>query len=348
MTRPVISALHIGSQLGEGQFGKVYEGLHPIHGSVAVKVLERLQNEPEREWNLRKEHLLVEGRRLKDAEHDRVVRVFDVSHDAHTDRVYLVLELCPQGSLEDFYVTGPLTLCSVRDWITDVALGLDCIHSRNLIHRDIKPANILIGADGRAKLGDFGLATDRLILGYGSMRGYSDHIAPEVWLNRRTSIRSDIWALGMTIYRLLHGQTFYDEHARPRDRHMVSRGGYAARLRWLPHVPKAWRSLVRKCMHDDPNRRYHNAQQVLSALASLPVTDEWSCEYTSSRVTWKLEYEKRVRIVTHEIYSPGHHEWHAVSVPRTLPGRNRKLAGSDGVVNKNTAVRGLEEFFGST
>jgi len=343
MPRTVISALRIGQLLGKGQFGAVYEGVHPVHGTVAVKVLKRLQDESESEWALRRSQLLAEGQRLKDAEHDRVVRVFDVSHDSCGDRIYLVQELCSQGSLETRYAAGPLGLRTVRDWVTDVTLGLDCIHSRGLLHRDIKPANILIGADGRAKLGDFGLVTDRLVLGYGSMRGYSDHIAPEVWSHRRTSIRSDIWALGMTIYRLLHGQAFYNELDPPQDR--VRQGRYAEYITWLPHIPKQWRLMVRKCLRDDPHRRYQNTQQVLSALASLPVADEWSCEYTPTCVTWRLERQHRVRMVTHEVHSPRRHEWKAVSSPKSLPGRNQKLAGSCGLVGKSAAIAGLEEFF---
>lgn len=343
MPRTVVSALKIGSKLGSGQFGTVFDGQHPIHGDVAIKVLERLPSESDAEWGQRKDGLLAEGQRLKDAEHDRVVRVFSISHDATEDKIYLVLHLCTGGSLERRYSQGPLPLLAVRNWCTDVALGLECVHLRGLLHRDIKPGNILIDADGRAKLGDFGLVTDQLILGYGSLAGYSDHVAMEVWSDRRTSIKSDIWALGMTVYRILHGQHFYDELDPPRDQ--VILGNYAQRLQWLPHIPKAWRSFVRKCMNDDPALRYQNCQQVLGALSRLPVTPEWECEYTTGEIKWKRELRNRLQIVTHKIHSARRHEWEAVSYPASSSGRSRRLAGSEGVVSRSDAVKGLETFF---
>jgi eukaryotic-like serine/threonine-protein kinase len=343
MPRTVVSALKVGRHIDSGQFGAVHEGVHPIHGAVAIKTLERLPAEIDCDWNKRRDDLLREGQRLKNAEHDRIVRVYDISHDAIEDKIYLVLEFCPNGSLKAEYENGPSSLASVRNWISDIALGLGCVHSRNLLHRDIKPANILIGSNGRAKLGDFGLVTDKLILGYGSMKGYSDHIAIEVWSDRRTSIRSDIWALGMTAYRLLHGQTYYEELDPPRN--CICNGGYANCLSWLPHIPKTWRSFVKKCMNDDPSKRFQNAQQVLSALSCLPLENEWICEYTSQKTIWRLQRGKRNYTVNHTVHSIRRHEWSAFSLPISGIGRRRILGKSEGKIGKNKTLRELEEFF---
>lgn len=342
MPTAVVSALKFGGSLGSGHFSTVYEADHMIHGPVAVKVYERLDGESDEKWFQRRDELLVEGRRLKKSQHDRVVKVYDISHDAYNDKVYLVLELCPGGTLEDRCKTGPLSLLDTRNFVNDVTLGLDCIHARNFIHRDIKPANLLIGADGRAKIGDFGLVTDRIVLGYGSMRGYSDHIAIEVWTGCKTSIRSDVWALGMTVYRLLHGQMFYKSLEKPR--RQVPAGNYAQHLPWLPHVPRPWRAFVRKCMHDDPNRRYQNAQQVLSGLSTLPVTPIWSCDYSPKLTTWTRRRGSRIDTVIHEVRSPRKHYWEAISRPENGVGRNRRLAGSDGEVGRLKALRALEDF----
>lgn len=343
MPRAVVSALKIGEPIGSGHFGTMHVGEHPIHGKVAIKVLERLPGESDQEWGRRKEGLLYEGQRLKDAEHDRMVRVFDISHDAKADKIYLVLEYCQHGSLEVLYSKGPIELSKLRDLITDVTLGLVCIHSRNLLHRDIKPANILIGNDYRAKLGDFGLVTDRLILGYGSMQGYLDHIAPEVWEEKRTSVRSDIWALGMTIYRLLHGQVYYDKLDPPREK--VVQGSYANSLTWLSHIPKAWRSFIKKCMRDDPSKRYQNAQQVLTAISALPIDGGWLCEYKPTKTIWRRQRGKRLNIVTHTVHSPRKHEWYAISIPASGEGRKMCLGKSNGIISKRSVMHELEEFF---
>jgi len=343
MPRPVVSALKVGNLIDKGQFGSVHEGIHPIHGPVAIKIFERLPTEIDKDWNQRKDDLLAEGQRLKDAEHERIVRVYDISHDAIEDKIYLVLEFCQNGSLKKSYSKGPSSFIAVRNWVADIALGLGCIHSRDLLHRDIKPANILIGSDGRAKLGDFGLVTDNIVLGYGSMKGYSDHIAIEVWSNRRTSIKSDIWALGMTVYRLLHGQTYYEELEPARNR--VCYGGYANCLKWLPHIPKSWRSFVKKCMNDDPSKRFQNAQQVLSAVSTLPSEPEWSCNYSSKETIWHLHRNIRNYIVTHTVHSVRRHEWHAFSLPVSGSGKRRLLGKSESIIGKNKALKELEDFF---
>ena len=231
--RTTYSFLNLGAQLGSGHFGVVHEGEHPVQGKIAVKMMERLNGESDTEWQQRKMDLLSEAQHLKIAEHERVVRVFDISHDVEADRIYLTLEYC-NGSLGDLYEEGPIEIAKLRPYLVDASSGLCGVHSNEIIHRDLKPSNILIGSDGRAKLGDFGLVTDRLILGYGSMEGYSDHIAHEVWHSQLTSKRSDIWAFGMTAYRLLLGKDIYDSMPA----NDASEAGYSDRLRWLPHVPK--------------------------------------------------------------------------------------------------------------
>lgn len=346
MPRTVVSAIKLGSVLGSGQFGTVYKGEHPIHGDVAVKVLERRGTESDDKWVQRKNGLLEEGQRLKDAEHDRVVRVYSILHDATEDKIYLVLHLCSGGSLDNRYRQRPLSVLETRDMCTDVAIGLECVHQRGLLHRDIKPANILIGTDGRAKLGDFGLVTDEVILGYGSMAGYSDHVAIEVWSNCQTSVKSDIWALGMTVYRILHGHHFYAELDSPQTQ--VCEGNYAQRLQWLPHIPKAWRSFVRKCMNDDPSLRYQNCQQVLGALSRLPVAPAWDCQYSTGEIAWTRTVGNRTQTVKHTIHSPRRHEWKAVSLPASCSGRSRTLGSSQGIVSRVEAIKGLESFFAAT
>src|SRR4030088_309089 len=110
------------------------------------------------------------------------------------------MALCPGGSLQTAFEAGPMTLPAVRKAGTEVLMGLTALHARQMLHRDIKPGNVLIDAEGGAKLGDFGLVTDDLVLGYGSQAGYYDHIAFEVWHGNGTSARSDIWAFGMTLF----------------------------------------------------------------------------------------------------------------------------------------------------
>lgn len=235
-----------------------------------------------------------------------------------------------------------MPLLDVRKVATEVSLGLDALHARDMLHRDIKPGNILIDGVGVAQLGDFGLVTDNLILGYGSQTGYSDHIAHEVWIGRGTSVKTDIWALGMTLFRLLHGQTWYEEDVSPRD--IIADGGFVDTLRWLPHIPKAWRRTIRKMLNDNPTLRYQSAGQVLNALSSLP-TPNWSTAVASDLIRWEQISAKRRKVVEWSRHSPRKHEWKAWSEPLGQVGRKMSLGGSDGIVNKAQVIKELDAFF---
>lgn len=282
MTRPQ-SNVKKGKRIGNGHFGEVFEGQDPVHGRVAIKIPKKHVNESETEFNTRKKALLVEGQLLAAATHPNIVQVFYLV-EADPD-VWLVLQHCAGGSLLSSFESGPLGLSRVRTVATEIGLGLQTLHNRKMIHRDIKPANILLGADGRARLGDFGLVTDNLILGYASGTGYLDHLAYEVMHGKGTSVRSDIWAWGMTLYRLLHGKAWYDRHyAAPKPRFAVNDGNFAKKLKWLPSIPADWRRLIRKMMHDDPRCRFQTATSVLNALAKLTIAPDWRLAFHGEQV----------------------------------------------------------------
>lgn len=336
-----IPSIKLGKQIGKGGFGKVYKAKDPVHGTVAAKIFRRRRREGNVKWRRRSKQLLNEGRRLKDSEHDNVVKVFDVKEK--NNEIWLVMEFCKGGSLQNYYEKGPMCFSMLRDVFTEVALGLHAIHNRGMIHRDIKPANILIDENNHAKIGDFGLVTDDIFDGYASAAGYIDHVAKEVFITRETSIKSDIWAFGMTVYRMLNGKDFYEDTV-PEPRKYVHQGGFTKKLSWLPHIPKRWRSFVRSTMNDDTQKRIQDCQELLSKLAKLPVAHDWGCDYDPNSICWERSSGNRVIKVKYNAVSPRKYQWQAKSHP-IGEGRIRKLASSDGVVSKTAAIKTLEEYF---
>jgi len=338
----LISGLKYGALLGTGHFGKVYLGQDQAHGQVAVKVLSRDASWTDHEWAHRKGGYMKEARHLSRAAHAHVVNVHHVNEAEDGNSVVICMEYCPGGSLQESYEFGPLPIGKVRDLATDVLLGLQCLHLRDMLHRDIKPANILINAQGAALIGDFGLVTDDLIMGYGSAAGYTDHIAYEVWKGNGTSVKTDIWAVGATLYRLLHGKHWYDELPLPRD--LIVHGGFADGLPWLPHVPKRWRRIIRQMLEDDPAKRYQSAEATLAAVGKVPITPTWETTVEPDLVRWKHAKGSRVQIVEW-IRTPRKNEWTAWSEPKAgVSGRKMTLGGSNGVVPLKTAISGLEKF----
>lgn len=339
----VVPGLKIGKKLGNGHFGEVFLGQDSVHGEVAVKVLARKPGQSDAVWDAHKTSFLAEAQNLSKARHANVVQVYSIEEVPGGNSIRFCMAYCPKGSLQSAFEAGPMTTLAVRKVATEVCLGLDALHARGMLHRDIKPGNILLNAAGVSQLGDFGLVTDNLILGYGSQVGYSDHIAYEVWHGEGTSARTDIWALGMTLYRLLHGKAWYELGPAPRD--VVKYGRLADSLHWLPHIPKAWRRSIRKMLNDEKAQRYQSASQVLNALSALP-TPAWQTAVGPNQVRWEQTVGNRLRVVEWTEHSPRKHEWKAWSEPVGTSGRIMTLDGSAGFVSKKQAIRELEKFFG--
>jgi serine/threonine protein kinase len=336
----LLSDLTLGAPLGSGAFGTVYMGQDPAHGTVAVKVLTRLPAWNDTEWDRRRTAYLKEAQNLSKATHDHVVKVHHIVATDDGQAVQICMAFCQGGSLQAAFDNGPTPLPIVRNVATDVLLGLGALHARGMLHRDIKPANILLNEAGKALIGDFGLVTDEIVLGYGSDAGYCDHLAYEVWQGKGTSERTDVWALGATIYRLLHGKVWYEESPDPAS--LIVGGGFADGLRWLPHIPKKWRRFIRQMMEDDTTKRFQTANQALSALSKLPVVPAWVATVGPTVVRWELIAGKRRKVVEWK-RGRGKNEWVAWS-ESLESGQKKKLGGSGGVVPVKQAVAGLEAF----
>jgi len=342
MSTKLLSGLTLQSKLGAGNFGEVYEGQDPVLGKVAVKVLRKEVQETEEKWRSRKNGLLQEGRFLREAEHENVVRIFQVLESCEEDAVHMVMEHCENGSLQGRFEENPIGFTELRSILTDAALGLQALHCRGMLHRDIKPSNLLISGNKRVKLADFGLVTNDVLFGYASLAGYTDHLAKEVLEEGITSIKSDVWAFGMTAYRLLHGATFYSELPPPRT--LIQSGGFATRLPWLPHISDKWRRFVRQSMHDDPCCRIQNAVKILQCLERLPIEPDWKCDYSEQQAKWSRVQKNRKIEVTWLKNSLRKHEWEAYSMP-VDEGKRRRLGGSNGWIGKVEANRQLNHFF---
>uniref|UniRef100_B0SXT3 Uncharacterized protein n=1 Tax=Caulobacter sp. (strain K31) TaxID=366602 RepID=B0SXT3_CAUSK len=112
----------------------------------------------------------------------------------------------------------------------------------------------------------------------------------------------------------------------------------------LPHIPKAWRRVIRKMLNDDDGARYQNAAQSLKALAALPISPAWEPVFTADGIRWsQLKGARRV-VVEWKRLSARKHEWKAWSEP-IGKGQNKRLGGSVGVVGRAEAVKALEDFF---
>jgi serine/threonine-protein kinase len=148
----------------------------------------------------------------------------------------------------------------------------------------------------------------------------------------------------MTLYRLLHGEVWYEEAPRPQT--MIEDGGFVDTLKWLPHIPKPWRTFIRRTMNDAPAKRFQNTTQVLAGIAALPVEPQWEVEVAPQLIKWhRTKGQRRIKVEWERI-SSRKHQWRAWSEP-IASGRSMSLDGSGGVVGQGKAIAGLKAFFGA-
>jgi len=196
-------------------------------------------------------------------DHAHVVRAY-AGHPTGED-AFLALEYCPGGTLDQLLLErGRLPVETATRLVHEVAMGLAHTHERRVVHRDVKPANVFLDAAGHAKLGDFGTGTfqsedvtDRV--------GTAFYMAPEVFEGRSTSVRSDVYSLGVLAYEVLAGErpfvgASYDElmfahlHSLPRDLRAVR-----------PELPGGVPRAVARALSRDPDRRFPDVASFLAA-----------------------------------------------------------------------------------
>ncbi|MCW0214085.1 MAG: serine/threonine protein kinase [Pseudonocardia sp.] len=195
-------------ELGRGGMGVVWRAEDRVMGRhVAVKELHLPEGLPPVERRQFRERLLREARNAGRLNDPGIVTVHDVVHDAGVD--HIVMELIEARTLTDVVAAdGPLPEHVVVDVATRLLAALRTAHERGIVHRDVKPGNVMLGANGRVTLTDFGIAQavdDPRLTTTGSLIGSPGYMAPERLEGTPASPTSDLWALGGTLFHALVG-----------------------------------------------------------------------------------------------------------------------------------------------
>ena len=199
---------------------EVYRGYHAaLDRYVAIKVLHAfLADDPEFKSRFEKE-----ARNVARLKHPNIVQVYDFEYDPSDESYYMVMELIEGPTLKERLVelatrNERLSLEESLRIIHDAGLALAYAHQQGMIHRDVKPANLMLDADGRVVLTDFGIA--KIVTGVqftasGGMVGTPAYMAPEQGLGEAGDERSDIYSLGVILYQLLTGRLPFEAETRP-------------------------------------------------------------------------------------------------------------------------------------
>ena len=203
---------HLISALGNGGMGTVWLAEDDILSRrVAVKEVSPPADMTEREREMLRERTLREARTAARMSHPNVVTIYDVVED--DGRPWIVMELIPSRSLRDLVeADGPLTAQQAAGIGLQILAALRAAHALGIMHRDVKPGNVLVDADGRAVLADFGIARTQdspALTTSGVLVGSPSYIAPERARGEPGGPESDLWSLGATLYALVEGRPAY-------------------------------------------------------------------------------------------------------------------------------------------
>lgn len=256
-------------RLGEGGMGAVYLAFHEKEGhQVAIKVLgEHLagnQTFVDRFYREAKSGALLN--------HPNIVHTITVGQDRTSHKHYLVLEFVDgptsQALLQQH---GPLSVGDAVHLTLDIAKALEHAHSRNVIHRDIKPDNILITRAGVAKLSDMGLARriDEASHLTSAKQGFGTtfYMPYEQAVNaKKADGRSDIYALGATLYHWVTGQVPFpgEDHLEVVEKKM--RGDFPPASSLCAQVPPALDRILEKMLARHPRDRYPMVSELIVDL----------------------------------------------------------------------------------
>jgi serine/threonine protein kinase len=261
----------ISSQLGAGGMGVVYRARDEVlNRDVALKLLA-----PGAIDKVGRDHLLREAQTASSLSHPSICTIHQVGQSGND--FYVVMELIEGKSLSDLITLTGLSMDTVARYGTQIADALAHAHDRGIAHRDLKGSNVMVTAEGRVKVLDFGLATriereeiSELTLSYEALEsklvGTLPYMAPEVLRGQKGDHLSDIWALGVLLYEAAGGRLPF----RGNTGFEVS----SAILReppppLPPSVPYGLAAVIQRCLMKEPPERYQRASEVRAALEAL-------------------------------------------------------------------------------
>jgi hypothetical protein len=266
---PVVDGLIDIRPLGRGGFGVVYRAWQVgLDREVALKVDSRVLTD-ERD---RRRFLREAGAAGRLSAHGHIVPVYDAGV-AGDGRPYLVMELCPGGSLADrVRRDGPIPADEVRRIGLGIADALAAAHAVGILHRDVKPGNILTDQYGVAKLADFGLAAalDASGNSTATLETLTPAFAPpEAFAFARPSAPGDVYGLAATLYTLLAG---YPPRllSWPPESPAELAAGLRSAVAPIPGVHQDLLGVLDAALHPDPARRTQTAAALRGALAAVP------------------------------------------------------------------------------
>jgi Tol biopolymer transport system component len=288
----------VQSPLGAGGMGEVYKAKDTrLERTVAVKVLPpHLSSSPEVRQRFERE-----AKTISQLSHPHICALHDVGREGDVE--YLVMEYLEGETLSQRLARGPLPLEQTLRYGQEIADALDKAHRQGIVHRDLKPANVMLTKTG-VKLLDFGLAkamapagekgsltslpTQQGLTQEGTILGTFQYMAPEQLEGREADARTDVFALGATLYEMATGRKAFSAASQASLITAIMSSDPPAISSVQPMSPPALDRVVRKCLAKDPEDRWQSAADLGSEL-------RWIAEGSSAGVASPVTASRRRR-----------------------------------------------------
>ena len=285
--------------IGEGGMANVYLGYDTILGrDVAIKVLRGdLADDEKFVRRFRRE-----AQSASLLNHPNIVQIYDVGED--DGNFYIVMEYINGQTLKQIIKKrNRLSISETIDIMCQLTDGLSSAHDSYIIHRDIKPQNIMILDDGMVKITDFGIAmavNASDLTQTNSVMGSVHYLPPEQASGRGSTIKSDIYSLGIMLYEMLAGNMpFRGETAvEIAMKHLKSPMPSIRKLR--DDVPQALENIILKAAAKNPKNRYNNVRELYDDLKTCLSEDRKD----EKRIVFKYpenEYDDEKTVITNNL-----------------------------------------------
>ena len=271
MNASKIGRYEIESELATGGMGVIILAKDPyIQRQVVVKVLMYSRTLD----TVYRDFFQNEAEVIAALEHPCIVPIYDFGW--HGQEPYIVMRYMAGGSLQDKLDKGDIKLTETSHIFKRVADALDAAHGKGIIHRDIKPSNILFDSSGEAFLSDFGIAKSKTIANDDGewLVGTPAYMSPEQAEGDHVDGRSDIYALGVTLYRTLTGQLPFSSDSATSLINSHAKSPIPDIRSIRANIPAVWQEVVAKAMAKDRKDRYTTAGEFARDV-EMVATGKW-------------------------------------------------------------------------
>jgi serine/threonine protein kinase len=260
-----IANYEITEKLGEGGMGVVYKGMDSNLGRpVAIKMLSaQLAHDPEIVERFR-----AEARAQANLSHANLAVLYAFLVEDGT--AFMVMEFVEGQTFEQMIrARGPVPVETALPLFKQALQGVGAAHRVGIVHRDIKPSNIMLNTAGVVKVMDFGIAKvvgTRGMTRTGMQLGTPAYMAPEQIQNKPIDTRTDIYALGITLYQMLSGQLPFQHESDFETMNSHVAAAPPPMKQMFAYAPVQYQNVVMKALEKDPNYRFQTVEEFSAAL----------------------------------------------------------------------------------